>query len=167
MRYDTAKRKNKEEWTMFAMMPYRRTRSSGEFNIFREMEELERRFFGDSFSGLQKSEGTTGFRTDISDQGDSYLLEADLPGFDKESIHLDLNEDTLTISAERHSRHEEEDKQGSYLCCERSYGQYQRSFDVSGIDTDKIKAKYTDGVLSLTLPKKAEVQPAVKRLEIE
>lgn len=152
---------------MFAMMPYRRVRNSGEFNIFREMEELERRFFGDSFSGAQRSDSLTGFRTDISDQGDSYLLEADLPGFDKDSIHLDLNEDTLTISAERHSRHEEEDKKGSFVCCERSYGQYQRSFDVAGIDTDKIKAKYTDGVLSLTLPKKPEVQPAPRRLEIE
>ena len=152
---------------MFAMMPYRRVRTAGDFNIFREMEELERRFFGDSFGSLVKSEGASGFRTDISDQGDSYLLEADLPGFDKDSIHLDLSEDTLTISAERHSQHEEEDKKGSYICCERSYGQYQRSFDVSGIDTEKIKAKYADGVLSLTLPKKAEVQPASKRLEIE
>ncbi len=150
---------------MFELIPYRRNNTYS--NLFREMEELERRFFGDSFGRTAASESYSGFRTDISDQGDSYLLEADLPGFDKESIHLDLNEDTLTISAERHSRHEEEDKQGSYLCCERSYGQYQRSFDVSGIDTDRIKAKYTDGVLSLTLPKKAEVQPAVKRLEIE
>ena len=152
---------------MFAMMPYRRIRSTGDFNIFREMEELERRFFGDSFSGLQKDEGMTGFRTDISDQGDSYLLEADLPGFDKESIHLDLDQDTLTISAERHSRHAEEDKKGNYVCCERSYGKYQRSFDVSGVETDGIRAKYADGVLSLTLPKKVEVQPVAKRLEIE
>ena len=152
---------------MFGLIPYRKISSPSGSSLFREMEELERRFFGDSFSSIFKTEGTTGFRTDISDKGDSYLLEADLPGFDKDSIHIDLSEDTLTISAERHSEHEDEDKKAGYLCCERSYGKYQRSFDVSGIDTDKIKAKYTDGVLSLTLPKKAEVQPAVKRLEIE
>ena len=153
---------------MFGLVPYRKisnTNTAG--NIFREMEELERRFFGDSFSSLFKSEGTTGFRTDISDQGDSYLLEADLPGFDKDSIHIDLSEDTLTISAERHSEHEEEDKKGSYVCCERSYGQYQRSFDVSGIDQDGIKAKYADGVLSLTLPTLPDAQPAVTRLLID
>ena len=153
---------------MFGLVPYRKISTNNNTgNIFREMEELERRFFGDSFSSLFKTEGTTGFRTDISDQGDSYLLEADLPGFDKDSIHIDLSEDTLTISAERHSEHEEEDKKGSYVCCERSYGRYQRSFDVSGIDQDGIKAKYADGVLSLTLPKVPEVQPAVKRLQIE
>ena len=118
-------------------------------------------------SAVQQALRAAGFRTDISDQGDSYLLEADLPGFDKDSIHIDLSEDTLTISAERHSQHEEEDKKDSYVCCERSYGQYQRSFDVSGIDKDGIKAKYADGVLRLTLPKVPEVQPAVKRLEIE
>ena len=153
---------------MFGLVPYRKISTNNNTgSLFREMEELERRFFGDSFSSLFKSEGTTGFRTDISDQGDSYLLEADLPGFDKDSIHIDLSEDTLTISAERHSEHEEEDKKGSYVFCERSYGRYQRSFDVSGIDQDNIKAKYADGVLSLTLPKVPEVQPAVKRLEIE
>ena len=152
---------------MFGLVPYRKVSNAGSNNIFREMEELERRFFGDSFSSLFKAEGMTGFRTDISDQGDSYLLEADLPGFDKDSIHVELSEDTLTISAERHSQHEEEDKKDSYVCCERSYGRYQRSFDVSGIDKDNIKAKYADGVLSLTLPKVPEVQPAVKRLEIE
>jgi HSP20 family protein len=53
------------------------------------------------------------------------------------------------------------------VVCARSYGKYQRSFDVSGIDTDAIKARYADGVLSLTLPKKAEVKPAVKRVTIE
>ncbi len=155
---------------MFGLIPYRRISTTGSNSvnsIFREMEELERRFFGDSFSSLVRSEGLTGFRTDVSDQGDSYLLEADLPGFDKDSIHIDLSEDTLTISAERHSEHEDEDKKGSYLCCERSYGQYQRSFDVSGIDKEGIKAKYADGVLRLTLPKLPEVQPAVKHLEIE
>ena len=153
---------------MFGLVPYRKISTANTAgNIFREMEELERRFFGDSFSSIFKSEGTTGFRTDISDQGDSYLLEADLPGFDKDSIHIDLSEDTLTISAERHSEHEEEDKKGAYVCCERSYGQYQRSFDVSGIDQDGIKARYADGVLSQTLPKVPEVQPAVKRLQIE
>ena len=152
---------------MFGLVPYRKISTNNTSSLFREMEELERRFFGDSFTSLFKSEGTTGFRTDISDQGDSYLLEADLPGFDKESIHLDLDQDTLTISAERHSRHEEEDKKGNYVCCERSYGKYQRSFDVSGVETDGIRAKYADGVLSLTLPKKVEVQPVAKRLEIE
>ena len=50
---------------------------------------------------------------------------------------------------------------------ERSYGSYSRQFDVSGIDTDNIKAKYENGVLKLTLPKKQEELPEGKHLEIE
>lgn len=152
---------------MFGLMPYRRIVNGSDFNIFREMEDLERRFFGDSFSSLFRSEGTTAFRTDISDQGDSYLLQADLPGFDKDSIHIDLTEDNLTITAERHSEHESDEKKDSYVCCERSYGRYQRSFDISGIDKEGISAKYADGVLSLTLPKIPEIKPETRRLEIE
>ena len=51
--------------------------------------------------------------------------------------------------------------------CERSYGSYSREFDLSGIRADKIGAKYEDGVLKLTLPKKEEKVPATRRLEIE
>ena len=50
---------------------------------------------------------------------------------------------------------------------ERSYGSYQRSFDISGVDADQIKAKYTDGVLCLTLPKLERSLPQGRRLEIE
>ena len=142
---------------MFELIPF--TRHVNVYDPFRAFDELERSFFNDR--------QTLGFRTDVTDTGDAYKLEAELPGFKKEDINLDVENDCLTISAERHSEHEEEDKKSSYVCCERSYGQYQRSFDVSGIDKDNIKAKYADGVLSLTLPKVPEVQPAVKRLEIE
>ena len=50
---------------------------------------------------------------------------------------------------------------------ERSYGSYQRSFDISGVDADKIKAKYVDGVLRLTLPKQEKRLPEGRHLEIE
>ena len=72
----------------------------------------------------------------------------------------------MTITAERHSDHEEKDKKGNYLRCERSYGSYQRSFDLSGIDESGIKAEYADGVLKLTLPKKSPEVPAARRIEI-
>ena len=90
-----------------------------------------------------------------------------MPGFYKKYIHLDVNGDTLTVSAERHSEHEEKDKKGKYVRCERSYGTYSREFDVSGVNTEGIKAKYENGVLKLTMPKKADALPETKRLEIE
>ncbi len=107
------------------------------------------------------------FKTDISDEGDHYLLEADLPGFDKKDIQLSLQDNMLNIQAERHSKFEEKDAQNKVVRMERSYGSYSRQFDVSGIDTDHISAKYEDGVLKLNMPKKQETLPQARMLEIE
>lgn len=150
---------------MFEMRPYNRRNHIANYNPFREIDEFEKNFFNDFPSFADNA--LTEFKTDITDNGDSYLLEADLPGFDKKDIKIDLNGDCLTIKAERHSGHEEKDKKGKYLRCERSYGSYSRQFDVSGVETDKIKAKYDNGVLSLTMPKKAEQTSNAKHLEIE
>ena len=137
------------------------------FNPFREMEELERRFFGRNFDSFMGTRDLAEFKTDITDEGDHFMLEADLPGFAKENIHLDLNGDILTIQAERSSKNEEKDKNNKLIRCERSFGAYTRQFDVSNIDTDSIKGKYEDGVLKLTLPKKQQTLPQTRRLEIE
>ena len=78
-----------------------------------------------------------------------------------------ISGDVLTVQAERHSEHEDKDQKNKYVRCERSYGLYSRQFDVSEIDTENIKAKYENGVLKLTLPKKSEVSSSPKRVEIE
>lgn len=129
------------------------------YNPFREMEELERSFFG--------RDDLAEFKTDITDEGDHYLLESDLPGFDKKDIRMDLNGDTLTISAERHSRVEQKDQSDRIIRVERSYGSYSRQFDISSVDADGIRAKYDNGVLQVTLPKKERLTPASRQLEIE
>ncbi len=152
---------------MFELRPYRRHNSEIAYNPFREMEDLERRFFEEPLSAFFRSGDIAEFKTDITDEGDSYVLEADLPGFDKKDIHLDLSDNTLTINAERHSEHEEKGKKEKYVRVERSYGRYSRQFDVSAIDTEHIKAKYDNGVLQLTLPKKQETLPEARHLEIE
>ena len=136
------------------------------YNPFREMEEMERRFFGPHFDDFFRNTDLAEFKTDVTDEGDHYLLEADLPGFNKEDIHLDLADDTLTIRAERHSNVEKKEKH-QVVRVERSYGSYCRSFDLSGIEAENIKAKYADGVLQLILPKKAESVSASRQIEIE
>ena len=156
-----------EVFIMFELRPYRRHNSEIAFNPFREMEEFERKFFDEPFGSFFRSGDIAEFKTDITDEGDHYVLEADLPGFDKKDIHLDLSDNTLTINAERHSEHEEKDKKQKYVRVERSYGKYSRQFDVSSVDTEGIKAKYENGVLRLTLPKKQEALPEAKHLEIE
>ena len=153
---------------MFELRPFdHRNNRVSTYNPFREMENFERAFFGDNFFGDRSLNALAEFKTDIQDKGDSYLLEADLPGFKKEDIHIDLDGDTMTIKAERHSEHEEKDNQGNYLRCERGYGSYHRSIDISGIEESGLKAEYTDGVLKLTMPKKQQTVSSARRIEIQ
>ena len=138
---------------MFELTPYSTRRSIYDpFNMFNE-------FFGDSSSPVME------LRTDITDRGDSFVLEADLPGFKKDDIKIDLENDRLTIKAERRSEHE--DNKNGCIRRERRFGSFERSFDVSGIDTSGIKANYTDGVLTLTLPKRPELVPDNRSIVIE
>lgn len=73
---------------MFELRPYNRNHTL-DYNPFREMDEFENHFFANPFS-LFGSDSLAQFRTDITDNGDSYLLEADLPGFDKRILNLTL-----------------------------------------------------------------------------
>lgn len=155
---------------MFELIPFeRRSNRVANYDPFRDLEEFERSVFGGS--SVMGS-----FRTDVIDTGDSYELEAELPGFKKEDIKLDVENDILTISAEHSYDSKDEEKpenekaekgKKSYVKRERYYGSYSRSFDVSAVEVDKIEAEYSNGVLKLTMPKKAALIPASRRLEIK
>ena len=144
---------------MFEMMPFTHNRGVDLYRPFRDLEELERSLFAGNSAAV--------FKTDIRDTGDAYVLEADLPGMKKEDIHIDIDGDRLSISAERNAVREEKDENGGYIRCERSYGSFSRSFDISGIRGEEISAAYEDGVLKLTLPKQTKAVPASRRLEIQ
>ena len=111
---------------MYSMIPF--GRMSNSFNDL--FDEFERSMFPASQRQLPA------FRTDIQDKGDHYLLEADLPGFNKGDIDLHLQDGVLTITA-KHQETSEKKEEGKYLCRERRCGSYQRSFDVSGIQGGK------------------------------
>lgn len=146
---------------MFELIPFDRTiRHMASFDPFRELDNMERSFFGNT-------NVVSAFRTDVSDTGDAFKLEAELPGFNKDDIKIDIENDCLTISAERKLDTTDEDNKTNFVKRERFYGSYSRSFDVTGIDVDTIEAAYDNGVLTLTLPKKKEVLPASRRLEIK
>lgn len=151
---------------MFEIIPYTRRNRIANYNPFREMDDFERNFFGNPF-GFFDNNALAEFKTDITDTGDAYLLEADLPGFAKEDIHLDVNGDVLTVRAERHSNHEEKNDKNQVIRCERSYGSYSRNYDISTVNADAITAKYENGVLKLNLPKKQATTPATRTLMIE
>lgn len=143
---------------MFELTPFTNGRIDP-YRPFRDLEDLERAFFGGSSS--------LGFKTDIRDTGDAYVLEADLPGVKKEDIRIDVDGDCLSISAQRSASSEERDQNGGYVRCERSYGSFSRSFDISGIRSEDLKAAYKDGVLTLTMPKREKTVPTARRLEIQ
>ncbi len=147
---------------MLGITPYRR-HSNEEvdvYNPWRALEEFERNFWN-------RSDDNLGFKVDIKDNGDAYVLEADMPGFEKKDIKIDIENGYLTISGERKNEVDEKDDKGNYIRMERSYGSFSRSFDVSNVNEDDIKAEYTNGVLKLNLPKKTEIKPSSRRLEIE
>ncbi len=142
---------------MFELMPFGYRRVSA-YNPFRDFEEMSRSFWDNN--------NVSAFRTDITEKDGKYILEADLPGFKKEDISVDIDKDCLTITAE-HKSEEKEENADSYIRRERYYGSYTRSFNVKGIDTEAITAAYNDGVLTLTMPKKEPEVPAARRLEIK
>ena len=139
------------------MIPYTRRSNSSMMDLF---DELERSMFGES------GRRTPVFSTDIRDEGAHYLLQADLPGFQKEDIDLHLEDNVLTITA-KHQETAENKQDGKYICRERRVGSYARSFDVSGIQEEGISAAYENGVLKLTLPKQGEQAPVSRKIAIQ
>ena len=142
---------------MFGMLPFER----GNDNTFDTFDRFMHNFFDNSNTTLPA------FRTDIRDAGDEFILEAELPGFEKEDIHLDLKDGILTIAAAHKENADQKDDKGNYIRRERRYGSFSRSFDVTGIDENGITAAYKNGVLELSLPKAVPVVPEAKRISIE
>ena len=107
---------------------------------------------------------TTGLMsTDITEKDGSYQIEMDLPGFDKSDVSAELKDGYLTISAKNNRENEDHDKSGKVIRRERYQGVCQRSFYVGEAVTEEdIQAKFKDGVLTLTVPKK-EKQPEIEQ----
>ncbi len=119
-------------------------------------------FFRDPFWNTSGVRSVNQMSTDIRDCGDNYQIEMDLPGFAKEDVRAELKNGYLTIRASRTSSNDEKDEKQRYIRKERYSGHYQRSFYVgSTVKQEDIQAKFTDGVLTLLVPKK-EKQPEVE-----
>ena len=107
------------------------------------------------------------FKTDVIDQGDNYLLQAELPGFDKSDINIDLKDNLLTISASHKDEKNEEDE-NKYIRRERYYSSYSRSFRVINVEPGDIDASYNNGILEVKFPKKElAAKEEVKRIEVK
>ena len=136
-------------------------------DLMRMREEMNR-LFGQYFREGEGEEGTwlTGGwapPVDIHETDEALFVKAELPGFSKDDIHIDLHNNRLTLRGER--KHETEVKEEQYHRRERAYGSFQRAFQLpTMIDQDKVTANFQNGLLELRLPKIEAAKP--KRIAV-
>jgi HSP20 family protein len=103
---------------------------------------------------------------DVAETDKGYEITAELPGIDEKNVEVKLADGVLTIKGDKAEEREENKK--DYYLSERSYGAFQRSFQVpAGADADKIEASVNKGVLTVKLPKSAEAQQAEKKIPVK
>lgn len=125
-------------------------------NLFDDFmdDNFERNFFG-SRNPLYGKHSKNLMKTDVKETDNGYELDIDLPGFKKDEITAHLEDGYLTVSAAKGVDKDEKDKEGRYIRRERYSGSMTRTFYVGNAVTEQdIKAKYEDGILSLSIPKK-------------
>jgi HSP20 family protein len=128
--------------------PWRTMRSLLSFDPFREMA---------AFPALAESAITVSPAFDVKETKDSYEFKADVPGIQDKDLEVSMTGNRLTVSGRREA--EKEEKSDRYYAYERSYGSFTRSFSLpDGADTEKVHAALDKGVLSISVPKKPEVQ---------
>ena len=123
----------------------------------RDLDALMNRFFSRSADGGNVS--LAAYAVDIREDADHIYVDAELPGFKKDDVDITLENQTLTISAERKAEQNSEG-QGDWLLNERRYARFLRSFTLPPtVDEQTVNAKLTDGVLTITLNKREETKP--------
>ncbi|UCG30706.1 MAG: Hsp20/alpha crystallin family protein [candidate division WOR-3 bacterium] len=135
---------------------------------FRDMLSLRAdmdRLFSSLFGGTyEEREGLWAPIVDIEEDNDNITVKAEIPGMSKDDIKVSVQSNILTITGER--KHESETKTKTFHRVERSYGKFSRMITLpTDVDSDKVKANYKDGILSITLPKPEAVKP--KQIDVE
>lgn len=130
------------------------------------MNLIPRNYFGDIFDDFMPPKKEDNMKCDIYEKDGDYHIDMDVPGFGKDEIKIEAKKDYLTITVEKSSEVNDEDKDKNYIHRERSYGKYQRSFYLHDLDSDKVEAEFNNGVLSIIVPKKEETEDK-KYIEIK
>ena len=136
------------------------TRWTDPFRDFDRFRTQMNRLFDDSFGRATEENAAASWAppVDIAETPESLVFHVELPGFQSEELTLRAENGVLTLEGER--KFERESKTRSYHRVERAYGKFLRSFSLPpNVDTDKIKAQLTDGVLTVELPKREEAKP--------
>jgi len=148
-----------------------RSDSSDPFaSMRRQMEELFQDFGGPLRRGKPGPSGLLTPRMDVSETDNELRITAELPGVQQKDISVTLTGGVLTIAGEKRSEQEAKsgDKEPTWHRVERTYGSFQRSMTVPyDIDPSKVDAKFKDGILTVSLPKPAEVRAQSKQIQIK
>ena len=124
-------------------------------------------FFGED-SRLPVLPGNAAFspRSDVKEDDVSYEISAELPGLEEKDIGISVADGSLVLRGEKSS--DSEEKEGKYFRQERIYGRFERAFHLpDGVEAEKIEAKFKNGVLAITLPKKEEAKKVVRQVEVK
>jgi HSP20 family protein len=146
-------------------LPTRVQRGGQQYDPFelaqREFDTMLGRFLGERQANGAHTGALAPYAVDVREDGDHIYVEAELPGFKKEEIDVTLENQTLSISAERRDeKNEGGGKKGEHLLRERRYTRFLRSFTLPPtVDEQSVNAKLNDGVLTITLNKREETKP--------
>jgi HSP20 family protein len=134
------------------------------FSLREDFDEMFRNFFT-GFTSPTLGKGVFPVM-DVTETPEQFIIEAEVPGIQKENLKLSIKKDELVIEGEKK---EEDKKEGeSFLRIERSYGSFRRSIRLpSEIDQSKVKAKYENGVLKISLPKTEKEKPKEIEVKVE
>jgi HSP20 family protein len=122
------------------------------------------------FDGLLRTRGSSSAgewvpAVDISETDEDFIVSADAPGLKGEDIKISVANNVLTVRGERKNVREE--KKEDFHRVERSYGSFERTFSLpSGVESENIRAKYSDGVLEVRLPKSKKAKPQEIKVEV-
>lgn len=147
---------------MFDLMPFRRRNEDVFGRMLKTFNEVFDQNGLSPFNGEAKS-----FRTDITETKNAYLVEAELPGFSKEDITIDVDNNQLTIRAKREQLEETKDKDDKVIRKERHYGEFLRQFYVDNIKENEIQAKLENGILKIEIPKNTPKEAKGVQIEIQ
>lgn len=134
-------------------------------NANKELRNIFNDNFLDDVFGLV-SERKNQLKADLVENENDYSLAVEIPGLNKEDIKISYEDSVLTISAEKKENIDKSDESMNYVHKEIHYGSYTRSFSLDNIDKDGIKANYNNGILNVSLPKKA-IENTKKFINIE
>jgi Molecular chaperone (small heat shock protein) len=150
---------------MFGLTPYRRNNGINNRDGFNDFERVFDDFFSDTFNLPAYFYDARQMKVDIKEEDKEYIVEAELPGVNKEDIKIDLRDNQLTIMVQRDEQVNSEKE--NYIHKERRTSSISRSFYIENVKNEDVNAKFENGLLSIKLPKREPGSMYRRQIDIQ